>query len=349
MSRARLLSLLLLACALFTFAAPARAHEFLPCLLDVRELGGGRYAIAWKPATSRAEVSVRLAPPTPVFPPSCQRSDNPSPSDVTWILDCGPAGLAGLPIAVQGLTAGADAVLRFTAANGASTSAVLREDAPSLRLPSSADSAAPRFASHLALAQSYLGAGVEHILGGFDHLLFVLGLLLLVRRSEATLPPEQRRIGNEMARTVTAFTVAHSVTLALSVLGLVRLAPAPVEATIALSLFFLAVELSRPAAPSARGLARRAAFAFGLLHGFGFAGALRALGLPEGQVPLSLLSFNLGVELGQLAFVLLALALLHLARKPLSRAPAWLSRAPAYLLGSLAALWCFERVSAFWT
>ncbi len=347
-ARPRLFALLL-ALSLLGFAVPARAHEFLPCLLDVRELGAGRYTIAWKPAASRAEVSVRAAPPAPLFPPSCQRVDDLASSDASWIVDCGPAGLAGLPVTVQGLSGGADAVIRFTAASGATTSVVLREDAPSHRIPASGADAASRLTSPLAVARSYLGAGVEHILLGFDHLLFVLGLLLLVTRSEAALPPEQRRLGSELVRTITAFTLAHSVTLALSALGLVELAPAPIEATIALSLFFLAVELARPGLPSPRGRARIAAFAFGLLHGFGFAGALRALGLPEGQAPLSLLCFNLGVELGQLAFVLLALALLQLARKPLSRAPAWLSRAPAYLLGSLAALWCFERVAAFWT
>ena len=345
----RRVALLLLALASLGLAAPARAHEFLPCLLDVRELGGGRYAVAWKPPSSRAEVSLRVAPPTPIFPAPCHRLDAAEPGAASFTLDCGPAGLAGLPIAVQGLTRGADAVLRFTPREGQPFSVVLREDAPSLRVPPSSGDAAAPASARLAVAKSYLGAGVEHILGGFDHLLFILGLLFLVTRGEAALPAEQRRSGSELVRTITAFTLAHSVTLCLSVLGVVRLAQAPVEAAIALSIFFLALELARARPSAERGRARLVAFAFGLLHGFGFAGALRALGLPEGQVPLSLLCFNLGVELGQLAFVLAALALFALARRPLARAPAWLTRVPAYVLGSLATLWCFECVSAFWT
>lgn len=349
MRLSRTLALLLLALASLGLAAPAGAHEFLPCLLDVRELGGGRYAVAWKPPSSRAEVSLRVAPPSPVFPASCHRLDAAEPSEASFLLDCGPAGLAGLPVAVQGLTRGADAVLRFTPREGAPLSVVLREDAPSLRIPPSSGDAASPTSSRLTVAKSYLGAGVQHILGGFDHLLFVLGLLFLVIRGEAALPVEERRSGRELVRTITAFTVAHSVTLCLSVLGVVKLAQAPVEAAIAVSIFFLALELARPHLPAERGRARLVAFAFGLLHGFGFAGALRALGLPEGQVPLSLLCFNLGVELGQLAFVLAALALLALARRPLALAPAWLARVPAYVLGSLATLWCFECVAAFWT
>jgi hypothetical protein len=342
---------LLASFALVTLAAPALAHDFLPSLLEVHEREDGLYQVLWKPASSRAEIAAAPSPVFPTFPPRCVRLDSPfSPEVISpWLLDCGPGGLAGDSVGVDGLSRGADVVLRFTSKRGAVLTAVLREDAPRVVLPDPSAPSGPRFATRVALARTYLGAGLEHILGGFDHLLFVLGLLLLVTRGQAALPPERRRLGHELLRTVTAFTLAHSVTLGLSVLGLVSLPPAPVEATIALSLYFLAIELSRGGSPAPRRRARDIAFVFGLLHGFGFAGALRSLGLPEGQIPLALLCFNLGVELGQLAFVLVALACLHLARRPLARAPASLARVPAYLLGSLAALWCFERVAAFWS
>jgi hydrogenase/urease accessory protein HupE len=183
----------------------------------------------------------------------------------------------------------------------------------------------------------YFGAGVGHILAGADHLLFVLGLLLLVRGAGA------------LVRTVTAFTLAHSLTLALAVTAAVRLPPAPVEAAIALSLVLLAAELARPPGDAPPTLARRRpsllAFAFGLLHGFGFAGGLRALRVPAGDLPFALLGFNLGVEAGQLAFVAVALALVPLAKR--LRAPS-LARVPAYVIGAMGAFFCIERVAALW-
>lgn len=320
-------------------ASDAGAHELQPCLLDLRELGVGRYAIVWK-ISARAVGVAELAPS---FPSRCRRVEPPGVAEdgVTerFTLDCGAEGLAGAEIRVNGLAAAdTDAVVHFVGA-GREVTAALRPDAPSMTIPVDANG------SRLALGRTYFALGVEHILGGPDHLLFVLGLLLLVRKIAAL---GRRARAVEMARTVTAFTVAHSLTLALAVGGVVRVPPAPVEATIALSILLLAVELARPGAAASRRPPWIVAFACGLLHGVGFAGALAQVGLPAGQIPAALLLFNVGVEAGQLAFVILAVAAIHAARGLLRRAPPWMGRAPAYILGSLAAFWCIERVAAFW-
>jgi hypothetical protein len=186
-------------------------------------------------------------------------------------------------------------------------------------------------------ARRYLLLGVEHILLGIDHLLFVLGLLLIVRGPWM------------LVKTVTAFTVAHSLTLALATLGLVEVASRPVEAAIALSIVFLAVEILR-ARQGRIGVTHRSpwliAFAFGLLHGLGFAGALAEIGLPAGEIPLALLFFNLGVEIGQLLFVAAVLSVRWAARRLEVAWPAWVEPLPAYAIGSLASFWLIERVSA---
>jgi hydrogenase/urease accessory protein HupE len=189
--------------------------------------------------------------------------------------------------------------------------------------------------SALRVLADYVRLGIDHILSGADHLLFVFGLVLLVGGA--------RRV----AATVTAFTIGHSITLAAVTLDLVRVPAAPAELLIALSVFVLAVELARPGQPVT--LVRRfsglMAGTFGLLHGFGFAGSLREAGLPSGDVPLALLGFNVGVEFGQIAFV----ACVLVARRALDRLPlpaARLERVPVYVMGSLAALWCFQRAGA---
>jgi hydrogenase/urease accessory protein HupE len=183
--------------------------------------------------------------------------------------------------------------------------------------------------------RSYAALGIEHILLGLDHLLFVFGLLLLVGRRSAAL-----------VKTITAFTAGHSVTLSLAALGLVRVPQAPVELLIALSVFALAVELARPD----RGAVGRRpwvmALLFGLLHGLGFAAALAQVGLPETDIPLALFSFNVGIEIGQLAFVAVIVAGRHWLARPLARLPRWSEAVPIYTLGCLAAYWCFERAAA---
>jgi hypothetical protein len=186
-------------------------------------------------------------------------------------------------------------------------------------------------------ARRYLALGVEHILLGFDHLLFVLGLLLIVRGPWL------------LIKTVTAFTLAHSLTLALATLGLVAVPSTPVEAAIALSIVFLAAEILR-ARQGRSGLTHRypwlIAFGFGLLHGLGFAGALAEIGLPAGEIPVALLFFNLGVEIGQLLFVAAVLCLRAALRRLAIAWPPWLEPLPAYTIGTLACFWFLERAGA---
>jgi hydrogenase/urease accessory protein HupE len=188
----------------------------------------------------------------------------------------------------------------------------------------------------LDVARAYTVLGVEHILGGIDHLLFVLGLMLIVRSRWL------------LVKTITAFTVAHSVTLGAATLGWVHVPQPPVEAVIALSIVFLARELARQRHGRA-GLVERypwiVAFIFGLLHGFGFAGALREVGLPQTEIPLALFTFNIGVELGQLMFVGAVLMALAALRRILLRLPAWMYAAPAYGIGSMATFWWLQRMA----
>ena len=181
--------------------------------------------------------------------------------------------------------------------------------------------------------------GIEHILLGIDHLLFVLGLLLIVRGFGLLL------------KTITAFTVAHSVTLAMATLGFVNVPQAPVEAVIALSILFLASELAKQQKGNP-GMTSRypwvVALSFGLLHGFGFAGALSEVGLPQTDIPLALLFFNVGVEVGQLMFVAIVLMIFWVIQKLKFRWPAWTKQVPAYAIGSLAAFWFIQRTVSFW-
>lgn len=185
-----------------------------------------------------------------------------------------------------------------------------------------------------AMARRYTRLGFEHILEGVDHLLFVFGLLLLVGG------------GWRLVKTITAFTVAHSITLALATFGIVNVPPRPVEAAIALSIVFLAVEIIH-AARGRSGLTKIypwiVAFGFGLLHGLGFAGALADIGLPPTEIPQALLFFNIGVELGQLAFVAAVWPIIWLFRKALVPMPKWLELTPAYAIGTIAMYWFGER------
>ncbi|MCM2311982.1 MAG: HupE/UreJ family protein [Steroidobacteraceae bacterium] len=327
-------------CALV--AGSAHAHEVRPGYLQIRETAPGSFDVLWKvPARGeyRLGMYVRL-------PASCSGA----PAHGTfidaafveqWSVQC-RGGLVGREIAIDGLSATrTDVLARVERLDGTTQTARLTP-----QLTSFAVTAAP---TSLEVARTYFGLGVEHILLGIDHLLFVLGLLFLVS--------DWRRL----VATVTAFTVAHSITLAAATLGLVHVPQAPVEATIALSVMFVAAEVVHGAQGRA-GLAARApwivAFVFGLLHGFGFAGALSEIGLPEQDIPLALLFFNVGVEVGQLLFIAAVVMSLSLIsrfasrNRESSRGP-WraesLLRLPvAYLIGTVAAFWMVERVAAFW-
>ncbi|MDT8989908.1 HupE/UreJ family protein [Curvibacter sp. APW13] len=308
----------------------ACAHESLPASLMLQERTPGVFDVQWRlPDTQGVVPEVR-----PVFPETCtMRSapeQRPSPGArlALWQLACS-AGLhggervhfAGLPLTLV------DVLVRVDYADGTQWTAIAHPRAPEVALASRAA---------LALAVSdYLLLGVEHILTGADHLLFVLCLVLLVR--------ERLRL----LQTITAFTLAHSLTLGLAALGWVRVPAAPVEACIALSILFLARELVlRQAGRPAGGTPHPAvvAFVFGLLHGLGFAGALSQVGLPAGDVPAALLLFNLGVELGQLLFVGLVLPLLALLRHASRHAPASWRAAPLWGLGGWAGFWWLQRM-----
>jgi hydrogenase/urease accessory protein HupE len=192
------------------------------------------------------------------------------------------------------------------------------------------------------VASTYVSIGIGHILLGFDHLLFVLALVMIVKSTRRLLV------------TVTAFTVAHSITLSLATLGVLHGPGPPVEASIALSIVFVASEIIHQR-QGREGLTARSpwvvAFAFGLLHGLGFAGALAEVGLPENSIPLALLFFNIGVEVGQVLFIVAVLATYRLLAKLLAGRfdLARLTPVPAYAIGALASYWLFERVSGFWS
>lgn len=252
-----------------------------------------------------------------------------------WTVGCGVTGLEGERITVDGLSrADLSVLLRVVLADGRTARAVLRPDSPSFVVPSRPSS--------LAVVGDYLVLGFDHILGGFDHLLFVLGLLFLIRG---------RRM---LLLTVTAFTLGHSVTLSLATLELVRLPSGPVELAIAASIWLVAWELADKNSEhlSISPRERRPwaiAGVFGLLHGFGFAGALAEAGLPSGDIPLALFSFNIGIELGQIVFIACVLALqwalvkLLAARVDPVRLAGRLELAASYLIGALATYWCLQR------
>ena len=338
----------LAASAVLAITGPARAHEFRPGLLDVTALGGGRYAIAWVPAPGGERARL-------VFPERCAREVDSPPR--RQVLDCGARGLAGERITVAELAPLRDEVLlRFHVEGGATTTAMLSAGRPSFDVPGvAADDAAgvaagprdgafagPRDGASMgrgatSAIASYALAGAAHLVTGLDHVLFLIGLLLLVKRARA------------LFFAVTAFTAAHSLSLALQVLGALRLPPAPVEAAIALSVLFVARELLRP--PDRRTLAQRrpyvVTFAFGLLHGLGFAGGLAAMEVPRAEVPAALFGFNIGLEAAQIGVVLVALAAGWALGPAFVRLPAWTRRAPAYSLGAAAAFWLFSRTAAF--
>jgi hypothetical protein len=306
----------------------AGAHALSPSMLVLREHVPGTVDVTWKTPLLRLP-GAELRPVLPAECTSAAREDVETDSEsvtARWPLDCGGASLVGKRVGVEGLAAAkTDALLHLELADGRTIDTVLRAREAFLVITA--------VENRLDVVRRYVQLGFEHIATGYDHLLFVFGLLLLAATRRT------------LIGTITAFTVGHSVTLALAVLGAANVSPAPVEALIALSIFVLAVEAAR--APDTPTLMRRApwiaAFAFGLLHGLGFAGTLRATGLPSSAVPLALASFNAGIEIGQLAFVL-AVSMLTAAARPLTaRFPAWSRVVPIYAMGALAAFWVIER------
>jgi hydrogenase/urease accessory protein HupE len=314
-------------------AAPstARAHEVRPGYLELRETEPGLFAMTWKvPALGEYRLAIE-----PMFPAFCRTIGETMTAQVdSAFVERGRIqclkSLAGAPIVIRGLEATqTDVLVRIETVYGAVETGRVTPSRPEFIVPA--------LPSRLTVLWTYFQLGVEHILTGVDHLLFVLCLVLLV--------PTVRKL----VATVTAFTIAHSITLAAATLGFVHVPATPVEATIALSIVFLASELLRdPANRSTitQGYPWMVAFSFGLLHGLGFAGALAEIGLPQGEIPSSLFAFNLGVECGQLAFIAAVLSVGYLARRLLPRTPAWAFRTVAYGIGCTASFWIFERLAA---
>jgi hydrogenase/urease accessory protein HupE len=351
-------------------AYSARGHEVRPAFLELTERGHNEFDVLWKvpamggaplageemphaqptraddpnapktmpcgcPVPTAAELSSWVLPIHPSLPKDSHTVVPPRVERIfgaeikRWTIATGPRGLEGGEVAVHGLqTTMVDVLVRVAFADGRVVSRLLRPDAPSFVLHRT-DAGPP--------AGGYFVLGVEHILLGIDHLLFVLALVLIVRG-----------IGL-LVKTITAFTIAHSITLALATLGFVKVPSAPVEAVIALSIVFVAAEIVR-ARRGDRGLTESApwlvAGTFGLLHGFGFAGALAQVGLPQNDIPLALLFFNLGVEAGQLAFVGAVLALIAGAQRIRLPAPEWARLATPYAIGCVAMFWVIQRLSA---
>jgi hydrogenase/urease accessory protein HupE len=308
----------------------AFGHEVRPAYLELRQTGADTWSVLWKvPALGDMRLSIH-----PQFPENCALATEPialraagAHTERTTIACKG--GLVGRAVGIDGLPATmTDVLVRSIRSDDSVQVARLTPSAPAFVFEAVPGS--------LQVARAYTVLGVEHILGGVDHLLFVLGLLLIVRNKWV------------LVKTITAFTVAHSVTLAAATLGWVHVAQPPVEAVIALSILFLASELAKLRHGRA-GLIERypwvVAFTFGLLHGFGFAGALREVGLPEGDIPLALFTFNVGVEIGQLVFVGTVLLALAALRNVLSRVPAWAHAVPAYGIGTMAAFWWLQRMA----
>jgi hydrogenase/urease accessory protein HupE len=324
---------ILLMLALMSAAAQTvHAHEVRPGYLELRQTSAGMYAVLWKvPAVGEMRLSIR-----PRFPDNCRPV-----GEVTSYLGANsyaermsiacPGGLNGRTIAIDGLAATmTDVLVRIEFADGTSWTQRLKPSVPAAVIP--------KTASRLQTAGVYLKLGVEHILTGVDHLLFVLALIILTRG------------GWKLAKTVTAFTVSHSITLTAATLGFVHVPPRPVEAVIALSIVFVAAEILR----MRRGIESitasapwMVAFSFGLIHGLGFAGGLSDAGLPVAHIPTALLFFSLGVETGHFLFIGVVLSLIALTTRARISFPQWVELVPPYAIGGVAMFWVIQRISAF--
>ena len=320
-------------------ASLANAHEMRPALLQITEQSSQQgsqtpsaplFHIVWK----RPVNAGRTMDISPQFPSHCSQSTH-RPDQIngkSWVsfytLTCQHPGLRQQTIAIEGLSLTVtDALLRILWLDGAEENHILKPDEPFVSI------SGQRQERNSGLL-SYLWLGVEHLLTGFDHVLFVVGLLYFGHNTW------------QLIKIVTAFTLAHSITLGLSALDIVRLAQGPVEAVIALSILYLAVEITGDKKDAL--LFRKPwiiAFTFGLLHGFGFAGALREIGLPEDAILPALFLFNVGIEIGQLMIVLPVVLLLGMLRTRQLMPPAMVVSLPAWMIGILSSYWLIDRIS----
>lgn len=314
-------------------AAAVSAHEVRPAYLELRQVEAERFDVMWKVPGRGEDLRLGLYAELPA---ACEKLDEARVSvsnnafTERWTMSC-EGGLTGTTIEIAGLrTTMTDVLVRLEYLDGSTQVTRLQPSHPSFVVSAPADA--------MGVAGTYTVLGVEHILSGIDHLLFVLALLIITRG------------GWPLVKTVTAFTVSHSITLTLATLGYIHVPPAPVEAVIALSIVFVAAEIvhgqrGRP------GLTARApwivALIFGLVHGLGFAGGLSQAGLPDGHIPTALLFFSLGVETGHLLFIAGVLTLFAVVSRVKWTIPRWAPLIAPYAIGSVAMLWVIERVAAF--
>lgn len=318
-----------LAGAVLIVTSCAGAHEVRPAFLQVREVGPGQYDVLWRtPVNSGMPLPVLLQLPEAarnIVDPVIQRLNGSTIERRRIELPEG--GIAGRRIDFVGLQATiTDVLVRVSWLDGRKATEIVRPGRPWVELSDRQTA--------WQVARTYVTLGIEHILMGIDHLLFVVGLMIIVSSTRS------------LIKTITAFTVAHSITLGLATLGYVSVPADPLNAAIALSILFLGVEVVRLWRGQTSFTLRHpwiVAFAFGLLHGFGFASGLTTVGLPSGDIPLALLAFNIGVEIGQLAFVLAVLLLQRALRVLQLDPPAWAHCVPGYLVGSLGAFWTIDR------
>ncbi|HET7716697.1 MAG TPA: HupE/UreJ family protein [Bauldia sp.] len=324
------LGFLLIGLAIVAPAAPAAAHEVRPAYLAIEEDSTGEFDVLFKTpmrGDMRLDLSVAFSGKVEALTPVVSRATSDAMVQSWRIVALEP--LAGQTVLIDGLqTTMTDALLRVRFADGDTFVERLTPASPQATIPTGQ--------SGLDVAVTYAVQGIEHILFGFDHLLFVAALLLIIGDWRV------------LIKTITAFTIAHSITLTLATFGLVALPAGPVEALIALSILLVAAEavrLRRGETSLTITFPWVVAFAFGLLHGFGFAGALQQLGLPQGDIPLALFSFNVGVEAGQLFFVG-AVLLVVAGLRQIAAIPREALAVPAYGIGIIAAFWVAERLHA---
>ena len=318
------------------FTATVRAHEVRPAYLELRQTSADTYNVLWKvPALGDLRLGVYVTLPAGATQLAEPRGIFADDAYVErWSIRF-PGGLAGQQVRIDGLEATRiDVLARIEHATGAIQTVRVMPDNPAFIVETAA--------SAWSVAATYLILGIEHILLGIDHLLFVLALVLLVK--------EWRRL----VGTITAFTVAHSITLGLATLGVVTVPGPPVEACIALSIVFVAAEIIRARqfdAAGKPGLTERwpvdRRVYFRPIAWARFCRALSDVGLPEHAIPFALLFFNVGVEIGQLAFVGAVLGFFSIARRVPMPIPTWGWRVMPYVIGSVAMFWVIQRTAAF--
>ncbi|MGL1889661.1 MAG: HupE/UreJ family protein [Reichenbachiella sp.] len=310
-----------------------KAHEIRPALLSIVERDSGLFDVTWKvPAVG--DMVLGLKPKLPAsLEPIGPSTHNKLPGTIIEYATYQLKGksMAGESILIEGLsTVQIDVLVKMEFLDGTVYSSLLQPKSPEYLVPSPGTKA--------TISWSYWRMGIEHILSGIDHLLFVLALLLLI--------PNYWKL----LKTITAFTLAHSITLGLATLGFVQVPPAPTEAIIAMSIVFLAVELihvKRGQSSVSAQYPWSVAMIFGLFHGLGFAGALTQVGLPAQEIPLALLMFNVGVETGQIMFVLVVLVVLAINEKIKIPWPDWSWKILPYAIGSIGAFWTIQRAISF--